>query len=67
MARSSDRTDTSGGLYSKRTMGLDQVEVMQHFGFARFTVFGHGRHSFQESHPIETVAALRAFLSGSSA
>jgi haloacetate dehalogenase len=29
--------------YSKRTMALDQVEVMQHFGFERFTVFGHDR------------------------
>jgi hypothetical protein len=67
MARSSDRTDTSGDLYSKRTMALGQVEVAQRLGFARFTVFGHDRHSFQESHPIETVAALRACLSGSSA
>lgn len=29
--------------YSKRTMALDQVEVMRHFGFERFTVFGHDR------------------------
>ena len=30
-------------LYSKRTMALDQVEVMRHFGFERFSVFGHDR------------------------
>jgi haloacetate dehalogenase len=29
--------------YSKRTMALDQVEVMRHFGFERFSVFGHDR------------------------
>jgi haloacetate dehalogenase len=29
--------------YSKRTMARDQVEVMRHFGFERFTVFGHDR------------------------
>ncbi|HVJ30043.1 MAG TPA: alpha/beta fold hydrolase, partial [Gammaproteobacteria bacterium] len=30
--------DEKHNLYSKRTMALDQVEVMQHFGFERFTV-----------------------------
>jgi haloacetate dehalogenase len=29
--------------YSKRAMGLDQVEVMRHFGFDRFPVIGHDR------------------------
>ncbi len=29
--------------YSKRAMALDQVEVMQHFGFDRFAVVGHDR------------------------
>jgi haloacetate dehalogenase len=29
--------------YSKRTMARDQVDVMRHFGFERFTVFGHDR------------------------
>jgi haloacetate dehalogenase len=31
------------GAYSKRTMGLDQIEVMQSFGFDRFAVAGHDR------------------------
>ena len=35
--------DENHSLYSKRTMALDQVEVMRHFGFERFTVFGHDR------------------------
>jgi haloacetate dehalogenase len=35
--------DEKHDLYSKRTMALDQVEVMRHFGFERFTVFGHDR------------------------
>jgi haloacetate dehalogenase len=29
--------------YSKRTMALDQVEVMKHFGFDRFAAAGHDR------------------------
>ena len=29
--------------YSKRTMALDQVEVMRHFGFERFALCGHDR------------------------
>jgi len=29
--------------YSKRAMALDQVEVMRHFGFAKFPVIGHDR------------------------
>jgi len=35
--------DDKHSLYSKRSMALDQVEVMKHFGFERFTVFGHDR------------------------
>jgi len=34
--------DDHGG-YSKRTMALDQVEVMRHLGFERFMVAGHDR------------------------
>src|SRR5215211_8111085 len=29
--------------YSKRTMALDQVEVVRHFGFERFALCGHDR------------------------
>ena len=29
--------------YSKRTMAVDQIEVMKHFGFDRFAVIGHDR------------------------
>jgi haloacetate dehalogenase len=29
--------------YSKRTMALDQIEVMRHFGFERFALCGHDR------------------------
>ena len=29
--------------YSKRAMALDQVEVMEHFGFTRFRAVGHDR------------------------
>ena len=52
-------------LYSKRTMALDQVEVMRHFGFERFSVFGHDRgarvtHRMALDHPekIERAAVL---------
>ena len=52
-------------LYSKRTMALDQVEVMKHFGFARFSVFGHDRgarvtHRMALDHPekVERAAVL---------
>ncbi|MBI4887915.1 MAG: alpha/beta hydrolase [Acidobacteria bacterium] len=42
--------------YSKRAMALDQVEVMKHFGFARFAVVGHDRgarvtHRLTLDHP----------------
>jgi haloacetate dehalogenase len=42
--------------YSKRTMALDQVEVMRHFGFERFSVVGHDRgarvsHRMALDHP----------------
>ncbi|HEY3517283.1 MAG TPA: alpha/beta hydrolase [Gammaproteobacteria bacterium] len=57
--------DREHNLYSKRTMALDQVEVMQHFGFARFTVFGHDRgarvtHRMALDHPdkVERAAVL---------
>jgi haloacetate dehalogenase len=52
-------------LYSKRTMALDQVEVMRHFGFERFSVFGHDRgarvtHRMALDHPerVERAAVL---------
>ncbi len=51
--------------YSKRTMANDQVEVMRHFGFERFTVFGHDRgarvtHRMALDHPerVERAAVL---------
>ena len=51
--------------YSKRTMALDQVEVMRHFGFERFSVFGHDRgarvtHRMALDHPqaVERAAVL---------
>jgi haloacetate dehalogenase len=57
--------DEKHNLYSKRTMALDQVEVMQHFGFERFTVFGHDRgarvtHRLALDHPgkVERAAVL---------
>ncbi len=42
--------------YSKRSMALDQVEVMHHFGFERFAVVGHDRggrvgHRLALDHP----------------
>jgi haloacetate dehalogenase len=57
--------DSEHNLYSKRTMALDAVEVMQHFGFERFTVFGHDRgarvtHRLALDHPqrVERAAVL---------
>jgi haloacetate dehalogenase len=51
--------------YAKRTMALDQVEVMEHFGFQRFSVFGHDRgarvtHRMALDHPrrVERAAVL---------
>jgi haloacetate dehalogenase len=53
------------GNYSKRPMALDQVEVMQHFGFERFRVVGHDRggrvtHRMALDHPdrVEKAAVL---------
>lgn len=42
--------------YSKRSMALDQVEVMQHLGFERFALVGHDRggrvaHRLALDHP----------------
>jgi haloacetate dehalogenase len=42
--------------YSKRSMALDQVEVMRHFGFDKFVVVGHDRggrvgHRMALDHP----------------
>ena len=42
--------------YSKRSMALDQVEVMRHFGFQKFPVVGHDRggrvaHRMALDHP----------------
>jgi haloacetate dehalogenase len=42
--------------YSPRSMALDQIEVMQHFGFATFAVAGHDRggrvaHRMALDHP----------------
>lgn len=42
--------------YSKRSMALDQVEVMNHFGFKKFPVIGHDRggrvgHRMALDHP----------------
>ena len=42
--------------YSKRVMGLDQIEVMRHFGFSEFDVLAHDRgarvaHRLALDHP----------------
>jgi haloacetate dehalogenase len=42
--------------YSKRSMALDQIEVMRHFGFEKFAVVGHDRggrvgHRLALDHP----------------
>jgi haloacetate dehalogenase len=51
--------------YSKRAMALDQVELMRHFGFERFSAFGHDRgarvtHRLALDHPerVERAAVL---------
>src|SRR5262245_24343326 len=51
--------------YSKRSMALDQIEVMKHFGFERFPVVGHDRgcrvaHRMALDHPdkVTSVAVL---------
>ena len=48
--------------YSKRSMALDQVEVMKHFGFDRFAVAGHDRggrvaHRMALDHPEKVTRA----------
>jgi haloacetate dehalogenase len=57
--------DGEHNLYSKRTMALDQVEVMRYFGFERFSVLGHDRggrvtHRMALDHPekVERAAVL---------
>ena len=45
--------------YSKRSMALDQVEVMRHFGFEKFAVVGHDRggrvgHRMASTTPTES-------------
>ncbi len=47
--------------YSKRAMALDQIEVMRHFGFARFPVIGQDRggrvaHRLMLDHPDAVIA-----------
>jgi haloacetate dehalogenase len=47
--------------YSKRAMALDQIEVMRHFGFARFPVIGQDRggrvaHRLMLDHPDAVTA-----------
>ena len=51
--------------YSKRAMALDQVEVMQHFGFEKFAVIGHDRggrvgHRMALDHPDSRHPSRRA-------
>jgi haloacetate dehalogenase len=64
-----DSSKVEGGgdhaAYSKRTTANDQVEVMRHFGFERFSVFGHDRggrvtHRMCLDHPerVERAAVL---------
>jgi haloacetate dehalogenase len=57
--------DKDHSAYSKRTLANDQVEVMRHFGFERFSVFGHDRgarvtHRMALDHPerVERAAVL---------
>ena len=47
--------------YAKRAMALDQIEVMRHFGFARFPVIGQDRggrvaHRLMLDHPDAVIA-----------
>jgi len=49
-------SDTTHAPYSKRAMAQDMVEVMRHFGFARFRLVGHDRgarvsHRLCRDHP----------------
>jgi haloacetate dehalogenase len=64
-----DSSKVEGGddhaAYSKRTNAQDQIEVMHHFGFERFSVFGHDRgarvtHRMCLDHPerVERAAVL---------
>ncbi len=58
-------SDATHAAYSKRAMAQDMVEVMRHFGFARFRLAGHDRggrvaHRLCVDHPdaVERVAVL---------
>jgi haloacetate dehalogenase len=64
-----DSSKLPGGIdhvnYSKRVMARDQVEVMRHFGFSRFSLVGHDRggrvaHRLCLDHPdaVSRVAVL---------